>query len=328
MTDYGNRMSDKTPLLLIGNLFGGTTAQLHERFDLTQVDDFPALPALGSRLSQFECVAIGMVGSGHISYLAADSGLFDRLPKLRALACLGTGCEFVDMAAATARGIAVSNTPGVNDEETADTAFGLLLGVVRQLPQADRYLRAGRWPQGMFPLTGTLRGKTLGILGLGHIGKAIARRALGCGLDVIYHGRNVQDVPYRYVDTPLALARQSDILMAVVPGGDETYHMVDAEVLTALGADGVLINISRGTVVDEQALIAALRDGVIRSAGIDAFENEPHAPSELIAMDHVVLTPHVGSGTHHTREQMAQAVVDNVIAWHDSGALLTPMEDS
>jgi lactate dehydrogenase-like 2-hydroxyacid dehydrogenase len=177
----------------------------------------------------------------------------------------------------------------------------------------------------MFPLTGTLRNKTLGILGLGNIGKAIARRAEPFGLTVIYHGRNQQAVPYAYVPSPLELAERSDILMIVVPGGDETFHLVNANVIRALGPDGVLINIARGTVVDEAALIAALRDRAIHTAAIDAFEFEPHAPPELIGMPHLVLTPHIGSGTHYTRELMSQAVVDNLIAWADRRPLPSPM---
>ena len=154
-------MTTKTPLLLIGCLFGSTTAQLAEAFELEQIDDF--YQPVGNRVdpSKLRCVAIGMVGSGHISRVAVDDEFLGQFPRLEVLACLGTGCEYVDMAAAEARGVVVSNTPGVNSEETADTAMGLLLGVVRQLPQADRYLRAGRWPDGMFPLTGTLRGQNV-----------------------------------------------------------------------------------------------------------------------------------------------------------------------
>lgn len=319
-------MTDKTALLLIGRLFGSTTGQLRDRFNLTQIEDFEALNNGELDTNGLRAVALGMVGSGHITDSAVDAAFYDRFPKLQLLACLGAGCEFVDLKAAAARKITVTNTPGVNTEETADTAMGLLLAVVRQLPQADRYLRAGKWPSGMFPLTGTLRGKCIGILGLGRIGKAIARRAEAFGLKVLYHGRNRQTVSYGYCASVLELAEASDILMVVVPGGEETYQMIDGAALRALGPEGVLVNIGRGTVVDEGALVTALRDGTIRSAAIDAFEHEPQAPPDLIEMEHVVLTPHIGSGTHHTREQMAQAVVDNVVAWEEGRPVLSPMD--
>lgn len=320
-------MQAKPPLVLIGRLFGESTDKLRLVFELTQADDFGAFAALpDSLLESLRAASVGMVGAGHISHTAVDDEFFRKLPNLQLLACLGAGCEFVDMDAARMHGVTVTNTPGINTEETADTAMGLLLGVVRQLPQADRYLRDGRWPGGMFPLTGTLRGKRLGILGLGNIGKAVARRAEAFGLEVLYHGRNEQRVKYRYVATPRDLAHACDILMAVVPGGDETRHMVDARVLEALGSDGILINISRGTVVDERALIKALRNRVIHSAAVDAFENEPHAPPELIEMEHVMLTPHIGSGTHYTRAQMAQGVTDNLLAWAKGQPLPSPMD--
>jgi lactate dehydrogenase-like 2-hydroxyacid dehydrogenase len=323
---YGSAMSTKLPLLLIGRLFGSTTDALRERFDIEQVDDFDSKIGRQVDPTSLRAVCIGMVGSGHISHMAVDGTFIDQFPHLELLACLGVGCEYVDHEAVQARGVVATNTPGANTQETADTAMGLLLSVVRQLPQADRYLREGHWLRGMFPLTGTLRNKTLGILGLGNIGKAIARRAEPFGLEIIYHGRKRQAVPYAYAPSPLELAERSDILMIVVPGGDETFNMVNADVIRALGSNGVLINIARGTVVDEAALVDALRDRVIHTAAIDAFEFEPHAPLELIAMPHLVLTPHVGSGTHYTRELMSQAVVDNLIAWADGRSLPSPMD--
>ena len=214
-------MTDKTPLLLIGRLFGSTTEQLKSRFALCEIDDFDSSRDAQFGVEHLRAVALGMVGSGHITETAVDGKFYDRFPRLELLVCLGAGCEFVDLEAAADRGIIVTNTPGANTEETADTAMGLLLGVVRQLPQADRYLRVGKWPSGMFPLTGTLRNKRLGILGLGRIGKAIARRAQAFGLEVLYHGRNRQDVPYSYYGSTLELAEASDILMAVVPGGED-----------------------------------------------------------------------------------------------------------
>ena len=319
-------MIGNPPLLLIGRLFGATIRRLEEAFDLVTIESFDALEASVPAPRDLRAIAIGMVGSGHITETAVDAAFFSRFPRLEILACLGAGCEYVDLEAALAQGVTVTNTPGANTEETADTAMGLLLGVVRQLPQADRYVREGKWPGGMFPLTGTLRDKRLGILGLGRIGKAIARRAESFGLQVRYHGRNEQPVPYPYFRSPVALAEASDILMAVVPGGEDTRHLVDTNVLEALGPEGVFINIARGTVVDEVALVSALENGTIRSAALDAFEHEPYPPEALIAMEHVVLTPHLGSGTHHTRELMAQAVVDNLIAWREGRPVISPMD--
>ncbi|HEX2135919.1 MAG TPA: NAD(P)-dependent oxidoreductase, partial [Microvirga sp.] len=181
-----------------------------------------------------------------------------------------------------------------------------------------------------FPLTeATLRDRSLGILGLGRIGKAIARRCEAFGLPISYHGRRPQqDVPYRYYDSLVGLARAVDTLMVIAPGGPETYHIVNAEVLEALGPRGILINVGRGTVVDEQALIHALQNKVIYSAGLDVFENEPHVPEALIAMEHIVLLPHVGSASVYTRRAMAQLVVDNIVNWFDKGEALTPVAET
>ena len=318
-------MSNKPDLLLIGHLFGSAIDSLREVFELTVIDDFTQLPLQGTDMRSLRTVAIGMVGSGHISTQAVNAEFFDLFPQLELLAALGVGCEYIDVETAHARNVVVTNTPGTNTEETADTALGLLLCAVRQIPQADRHIRTGQWPNGMFPLTGTLRNRKLGILGLGNIGKAIARRAQAFGLEILYHGRRRQAVPYEYVTSVHALATQADILMIVVPGGDETQHMVDAEVIRALGPEGILVNIARGSVVDEAALIDALTHRHIKTAAIDAFRDEPTVPAALLDMAHVVLTPHIGSGTHHTREQMSLAVVNNLVQWLRDKSVITPM---
>ncbi|HEY8579083.1 MAG TPA: 2-hydroxyacid dehydrogenase [Beijerinckiaceae bacterium] len=244
--------------------------------------------------------------------------LMSRLPKLEMIANLGVGYDNIDIAAARARGVLVSNTPDVLTEETADTAFALMLNAVRQLPRAERWLREGRWLEKPFELTASLRGRTIGVLGMGRIGRAIARRAEAFGVRVIYHSRRqLPDTPYQYVDSVLNLARACDVLMVVVPGGPETRHIVNAEVLDALGPTGVLVNIARGSAVDEDALIAALRDRRILTAGLDVFADEPRVPAELLTMDHVVLLPHVGSATHVTREAMGRLLVENLLAWAD-----------
>lgn len=256
-----------------------------------------------------------------------DAALLDRLPNLEIVANFGVGYDSVDVAAASARGVVVTNTPGVLDDEVADTAFGLLLMTVRELGRAEQYLRAGRWAaEGPYPLTpATVSGRSLGILGLGRIGEVIAARAELFGMTVSYHNRNKKDVPYRYHASLLDMARDVDTLLIVVPGGDATRDLVDAEVLRALGPDGILINVGRGTVVDEQALIEALRSGTIRSAGLDVFATEPQVPAELMALDNAVLLPHVGSASLPTRRAMGQLVVDNLTAWFDKGAALTPV---
>jgi lactate dehydrogenase-like 2-hydroxyacid dehydrogenase len=253
----------------------------------------------------------------------------DALPNLEIIANFGVGYDNVDAAEAARRGIVVTNTPDVLNEEVADTALGLLLATVRQLPQADRYLRAGKWLEKPFPLTSTLRERRAGILGLGRIGKAIAKRLEAFGISVAYHGRNRQpDVAYPYYPTLVGLAEAVDILVVITPGGAETKNMVNADVLRALGPNGILINVARGSVVDEPALIEALRSRTILSAGLDVFAQEPKVPQELIDMDHVVLLPHVGSGSVHTRDAMGKLVADNLLSWFAGRGPLTPVTET
>ncbi|MBY0260493.1 2-hydroxyacid dehydrogenase [Methylobacterium sp.] len=258
-----------------------------------------------------------------------DRALLARLPNLEIVASLGVGYDTIDTAAAHAQGVVVTNTPDVLTDEVADLALGLLLATVRQIPQADRYLRAGHWPRQTYPLTPTLRGRAIGILGLGRIGRAIARRLEGFGVAIAYHGRRPQaDVPYAYHPTLLGMAQAVDVLLVVAPGGPETNGLVDAAVLEALGPQGLVVNVARGSVVDEAALIAALQAGTILGAGLDVFAREPHVPPELLAMEHVVLLPHVGSASVHTRAAMGRLVVDNLIAWFDGRGPLTPVPET
>jgi lactate dehydrogenase-like 2-hydroxyacid dehydrogenase len=266
------------------------------------------------------------VSSGHGPF---NKTLMEALPNLEIVANFGVGYDNVEVAEAAKRGIVVTNTPDVLNEEVADTAMGLLLAAVRQIPQADRYLRAGRWPEKPYPLTASLRGRKAGILGLGRIGKTIAQRLETFGITVAYHGRSQQaDVPYAYYPTLVGLAEAVDILIVIIPGGSSTYRIVNAEVLKALGSDGILINVARGTVVDEPALIEALRSGTILTAGLDVFEHEPTVPQELIDMEHVVLLPHVGSATVHTRNAMGQLVADNLVSWLSGKGPLTPVAET
>ena len=268
----------------------------------------------------------GIAAGGHARI---DGALMDKLPKLEIVSSFGVGYDHVDAAEAGRRGIVVTNTPDVLTDEVADLALGLLLSTVRRLPQSERYLRAGKWLEKPFPLTATLRGRTVGILGLGRIGKAIATRLEAFGLAVAYHGRRRQDdVAYRYYGSLVEMARAVDVLMVVTPGGAETNRIVNAEVLAALGPEGVLVNVARGTVVDEPALIRALTDGTILAAGLDVFEEEPKVPAALIALDNAVLLPHVGSASVHTRNAMGQLVVDNLRAWFEGKGPLTPVAET
>ena len=265
------------------------------------------------------------VAGGHVRI---DAALMDRLPELEIVASLGVGYDHVDAKEAARRGVIVTHTPDVLTGEVADLAMCLLLSTIRQIPQAERFLRAGQWLTGNFPLTTTLRERKVGILGLGRIGKAIAKRLVASDVTVQYHGRKPQaDVAFEYHATLLGLATSCDVLLVVASGGPETHHLVNADVLKALGPDGILINVGRGSVVDEAALIEALRNKTILSAGLDVFENEPKVPQALIAMDHVVLLPHVGSASVYTRKAMAQLVVDNLAAWFEGRGPLTPVPE-
>jgi lactate dehydrogenase-like 2-hydroxyacid dehydrogenase len=253
-----------------------------------------------------------------------------RFPKLQIISSFGVGYDHIDAKAAAAHGVIVTNTPEVLTEEVADTALALLLCTVREFPQAERYLRAGKWLQKAYPLTkGTLRNRIVGIVGMGAIGQAIARRLEAFGVPVVYHARQQRpQLPYRYYPKLLDMARDVDTLMVIVPGGAATANMINAEVLNALGPNGILINMARGSVVDEPALIKALAETRIMAAGLDVFAKEPEVPQELIAMDNVVLFPHLGSASVHTRDRMDQLVVDNIAAWAAGKPPLTPVAET
>ncbi|GAA1550295.1 2-hydroxyacid dehydrogenase [Kribbella hippodromi] len=271
-----------------------------------------------------EIVAIAAGGT------VIDGAYLDRLPAVRLIASFGVGYDRIDAAAAAERGVVVTNTPGVLDDEVADTAMGLLLMTVRELSRAERYLRDGKWADGTpYPLTpATLHGRRMGILGLGRIGQAIADRVKPFGVSVAYHNRSQKDVEYEYYPSLLELAADVDILMIVIPGGDSTRHLVNAEVLKALGPDGIVINVARGTVIDEQALVDALRTNTILSAGLDVFEHEPKVHPDLLTLPNAVLLPHVGSATQPTRTAMANLVADNLRHYLTKGTPLTPVPES
>jgi lactate dehydrogenase-like 2-hydroxyacid dehydrogenase len=259
-----------------------------------------------------------------------DGDFMQRFPRLEIVSSFGVGYDNIDAAWAGAHGITVTNTPDVLTEEVADTALGLLLCTVREFPQAERHLRAGRWTKENYPLSkATLRNRTVGMVGMGRIGQAIARRLEAMQVPLVYHSRRpAAGVSYKHYPRLIDMARDVDVLMVITPGGEETKNLIDGEVLAALGPNGILINMARGSVVDEAALIEALQQGTILSAGLDVYLREPEVALELIAMDHVVLFPHLGSASVATRDAMDQLVVDNLLAWGAGKPPLTPVPET
>ena len=256
----------------------------------------------------------------------ADGALMDALPNIKAIAHFGVGYDTVDVAAAAKRGIPVSNTPDVLNDCVADVAIGLLIDAARGLSASDRFVRRGDWLKGQFPLTTRVSGKKLGIVGLGRIGQAIAKRALGFDMEIRYHSRRpVAGVAFAHEPSLVNLAEWCDFLLVMVSGGPATRHLVSADVIRALGPRGYLINVSRGTVVDEAALVDALVNRRIAGAGLDVFEDEPRVPDALKALDNVVLLPHIASGTKETRQAMADLVLANLHSIFKQGRLVTPV---
>ena len=252
--------------------------------------------------------------------------LMAQLPALEMISVFGVGYDRYDVPAAHERGIPVTNTPDVLTDDVADMGMALMLALARGIPQADKYVRAGQWLKGPMPLARKVTSARLGIVGLGRIGAAIARRAEGFGMSIAYTSRNPKaDSTYRYYSSPAALAAEVDFLMVITPGGAGTRGLINADVLAALGAKGYLINVARGTVVDQEALIKALQNGVIAGAALDVFENEPNVPDALSAMENVVLTPHIASGTWQTRRAMADLAFGNLQAHFAGKPLLTPV---
>ena len=301
---------DKHRVLLNGRLLPGVEARLAADYDLHLLAGEPDPRAfVAARGAEF----VGLVTSAGVG---ADAALIDALPELRVISNFGVGLDRIDLAAAARRGIAVGYTPDVLNDCVADLAFALMLDVARGLSAGDRFVRRGAWPGGGFPLGRRVSGARLGIVGLGRIGRTIARRADGFEMDVRYHSRRaVNGVPWRHEPELAALARWADYLVVITAGGEGTRHLIDARVLEALGPDGFLINVARGSVVDEPALVHALAERRIAGAALDVFEREPHVPPELFTLDNVVLVPHIASATRETREAMGQRVLDNLCAF-------------
>lgn len=309
-------------LLMPGRMQKNVNDALDAKFTVHRLYDAKDPAALLAEVApRIQAVAVGG---------AVDAALIDKLPALEIIASFGVGYDLVDAKHAATKGIIVTNTPDVLTEEVADTALGLLLMTVRELSASERYLRAGKWPASNFPLSqGSLRDRTVGIVGLGRIGKAIARRLEAFDVKVVYHNRRpAEDVSYKYYADLTEMARDVDTLLSVLPGGASTEKAINRAVLDALGPRGILINIGRGTVVDEPELIKALQDKRILAAGLDVFEKEPQVPAELIALENVVLLPHVGSASVYTRDAMGQRVIDNLTAWLDGTAPLSPVSET
>lgn len=268
---------------------------------------------------------------GIASMSSVNADLIDALPNLEIIGNFGVGYDAVDAKHAATKSVMVTNTPDVLTDEVADTTIGLLIDTVRELSKSQEFLRSGEWvKQGRYPLSKlSLRGRKVGIFGLGRIGKAVAHRVEAFGLPISYHNRRKSDdVSYAYYPSLLELAKAVDTLILVAPGGAETEKAVNTEVLSALGSEGVLINIGRGTVVDEDALAQALKNGTIAAAGLDVFANEPNVPQALLDAPNTVLLPHIGSASEKTRQGMADLVIDNLISWFDKGEALTPVPET
>ncbi|MCW4115330.1 2-hydroxyacid dehydrogenase [Aurantimonas sp. MSK8Z-1] len=307
------------PVLVHRRTNPDTLARLVELFDARLFD------GTVESIPQADRAAVrGMAIMGKV-----DAALMDALPQLEIISHFGVGYDGVDVAHAVSRGLMVTNTPDVLNDEVADTAVGLLLNTVREFPTAERHLREGRWTSGAYPLTPmTLRGRSIGIMGLGRIGLAVAKRLEAFGLPIAYHNRKPRtDVAYRYLPTLKDLAEAVDTLVIVAPGGAETDRAVNADILQALGPNGVLINVGRGTIVDEEALVEALESGTIRAAGLDVFAREPHVPERLLALPNAVLLPHVASASRATRQAMGQLVIDNLAEWFAKGEAITPVPE-
>jgi lactate dehydrogenase-like 2-hydroxyacid dehydrogenase len=305
----------KPRLLQIGSFPPEVQSQIDAEFERVGVEDVDRDP---SRAAGIRAIVTR-------SNLEVPASLLERLPALEIIATNGVGYDLIPLALAASRGIVVTNTPDVLNAAVAELCVGALLSLLRKLPQADRYVREGRWAHANFPLSTSLAGKRVGIVGLGRIGKDIARRLEPFGVSLAYHGRSDQHLAWRFEPDLETLARNADILIVAAPGGRETARMIAAPVLDALGPQGVLVNVARGSLVDEEALLAALADKRIAGAALDVFDNEPDIDVRFFKLENVLLLPHIGSATQETRAAMAQLMLDNLRGWFGSGRVLTPV---
>lgn len=312
----------KPDLLLIGTV----TDRMMQRFTAEfTVHPLPGDDALAGFLAKTGPSIAAVATNGHSGL---PSHIMDGLPNLKIVSSYGVGYDAIDAPAAAARGIVITHTPDVLNDEVANTAIMLWLAVSRNLLVDDAYVRAGQWvTKGYAPLSRSVQDRTVGILGLGRIGQAIADRVAMFNGTVVYHTRTKKDVPYQYYDDLTDMAAACDILVCITPGGPATKHLVNEQVLTALGPDGILINVSRGSVVDEPALVKALQNGTLGGAGLDVFDQEPVVPTELFDMDNVVLLPHAGSATVETRQAMGDLTCDNLSQFLKDGTTVTPVPE-
>lgn len=315
-------MSERAEVLVVARLMPLLIEALHGEFtvhDRIHTGDPAALAAAAPRIR-------AIVANGEAK---VPRELMAQLPALEMISVFGVGYDGVDVVAAKERGIPVTHTPEVLNDDVADLALGLLLAIARRIPQADRFVRDGEWTQGPIALARKATGAKLGIVGMGRIGQAIAQRALAFRMEIAYTARSPRaGVPYPYYPDAVTLAAAVDFLVVITPGGAATRGLIDAKVLEALGPQGYLINVARGSVVDQPALIAALQNGSIAGAALDVFDGEPNVPAELRALSNVVLTPHIGSATRQTREAMAKLTFDNLRAHFAGQPLLTPVPES
>jgi hydroxypyruvate reductase len=309
----------KRDVLLVARLYGPTQAELEASHAVHRWWEASDRAALLEAIAPRTEIVVTTGGAG------ASRELMERLPRLRLIACFGVGVDAIDLAAARERGIAVTNTPDVLTDDVADLAVGLMIAALRGIAAADRYVRAGRWKQGAMPLQSKVTGKRVGIVGMGRIGQAIARRAAAFDMPIAWNGPRTKELPWRYEPDLVALARSVDVLIAACPGGAATRGLISRAVLQALGPRGVFVNIARGSVVDQAALVELLTRRELGGAGLDVYDDEPNVPAELLTLDHVVLQPHQASATAGTRAAMGQLVLDNVAAWVAGRPLQTPV---
>lgn len=321
-------MITKPRILQVGSFSGSPSAnqRLAQDYDVFEFWNYGDRGAALAALAEHGRGITAMVTSAS---MGADAALINAMPDLKAICSWGVGYETIDVKAAHARGVVVSNTPDVLTDCVADLAWGLLIAGARRMSQGDRFVRAGRWGQvhGAIPLGIRVSGKKLGILGLGRIGQAIAERGQGFNMEVRYHNRRERpEVPYGYEASLVDLATWADFLIVATVGGPETRHLINQEVLEALGSNGVIVNIARGPVIDEQAMIAALESGKLGGAALDVFEFEPNVPEALIDSDNTFLLPHIGSASYETRLAMEDLMLENLASFFQSGKLVTPVE--
>jgi lactate dehydrogenase-like 2-hydroxyacid dehydrogenase len=310
----------KPEIIITAKGHAGTMATLQAEFNTHHLSE------ASDRNAFFEKCAPRVRGLATFGPTPVDGRLMDALPKLEIISNFGVGVDAINLADARQRKIIVTNTPDVLNDCVADTALALVMNTVRKFPQSEAYLRAGHWAaRGPYPLTTSLGGKTLGILGLGRIGEAIAKRAIACGMKIRYHNRNRKDVPYPYDPDPVTLAKNADVLMVVTPGGAATNKLINEKVLTALGPEGYLVNIARGSIVDEPVLLRFLQQKKIAGAGLDVFVEEPRVPPEFFTLDNAVLFPHVGSATVETRKAMGDLQIENLRRHFAGKPVLTPV---